>query len=145
MLKKKLTLLSAAFVLMLTFLVSGCGQVKIGYIDGEKVMSDAPQIKSLLEEADKKILEAQKELEAEAANSSAADDEEKQKKQMEGQRKLMSLNQQYSAQLKQKMDTVMAEIAKEKELDVVLESVSVQKSVLHGGVDVTDDVIKKLQ
>ena len=132
-------------VLMLALTVSGCGQARIGYIDGEKVMEEAPQIKAILDEAEQKITEAQKQSETEIASIDNADDEEKQKKQLEAQRKLMGINQQYSAQLKQKLDTTLAQIAQEKKLDVVLESVEIQKSVIHGGTDVTDDVIKKLQ
>jgi len=135
----------SVLVLMLTLTISGCGQARIGYIDGEKVMEDAPQIKAILTEAEQKLSEAQKEVEADLAKTDGADEEEVQKKQLEAQRKLMGINQQYSAQLKQKLDSTLAQVAAEKKLDVVLESVEMQKSVIQGGTDVTDDVIKKLQ
>lgn len=134
-----------ALVLMLAFTVSGCGQVRIGYIDGTKVMEDAPQIKAILTEAEQKLSEAQKEAEAEMAKTDGTDEEERQKKQLEAQRKLMGINQQYSAQLRQKLDATLAQVAAEKKLDVVLESVEMQKSVVQGGTDVTDEVIQKLQ
>ena len=39
----------------------------------------------------------------------------------------------------------MGQVAKEKQLDAVLESNKEQQSVYLGGIDVTDDVIAKLQ
>ena len=40
--KKSVGLLAAAFAA--TMLMSGCGQVKIGYIEGSRVMQEAPQV-----------------------------------------------------------------------------------------------------
>jgi outer membrane protein len=71
--------------------------------------------------------------------------EEAQKLQQEAQRKAMGINQQYMTQVQQKMDVALAEIAKEKKLDVVVDNEGLQKTVLLGGIDVTDEVIQKLQ
>ena len=57
--KKTVGLLAAAFAA--TMLMSGCGQVKIGYIEGSRVMQEAPQVKSLVEEGNQKINEAREE------------------------------------------------------------------------------------
>ena len=54
--KKSTALLMAAFASMM--LMSGCGQAKIGYIDGERVTKEAPQIASLVEEGNQKLQEA---------------------------------------------------------------------------------------
>lgn len=137
--------IALGLLMALTFVISGCGQARIGYIDGEKVMEEAPQIKTMLTEADQKIAEAQKELEEGIKAGETMPAEEAEQKQQEAQRKLMSLNQQYSAQLKHKLDTALSQIAAEKKLDVVVESMTVQKSVVQGGIDVTDEVIRKLQ
>ena len=51
--KKSVGLLAAAFAA--TMLMSGCGQVKIGYIEGSRVMQEAPQVKSLVDEGNQKI------------------------------------------------------------------------------------------
>ena len=56
--KKTVGLLAAAFAA--TMLMSGCGQVKIGYIEGSRVMQEAPQVKSLVEEGNQKINEARR-------------------------------------------------------------------------------------
>ena len=55
--KKSILILIAAMAIMM--LTSGCGQVKIGYIDGERVTKEAPQISALVEEGNQKIMEAQ--------------------------------------------------------------------------------------
>lgn len=43
--KRSTALLAAAFASMM--LMSGCGQAKIGYIDGERVSKEAPQISAM--------------------------------------------------------------------------------------------------
>lgn len=126
--KKSVGLLAAAFAA--TMLMSGCGQVKIGYIEGSRVMQEAPQVKSLVDEGNQKINEAR---------------EEAQKTQAEAQRKMASLNQSYQMQLQQKVSAALQDIAKEKKLDVVVDSEKEQPTALMGCVDVTDDVIAKLQ
>ena len=52
--KKSVGLLAAAFAA--TMLMSGCGQVKIGYIEGSRVMQEAPQVKSLVDEATRRSM-----------------------------------------------------------------------------------------
>ena len=126
--KKTVGLLAAAFAA--TMLMSGCGQVKIGYIEGSRVMQEAPQVKSLVEEGNQKINEAR---------------EDAQKAQADAQRKMASLNQSYQMQLQQKVSAALQDIAKEKKLDVVVDSEKEQPTALMGCVDVTDDVIAKLQ
>ena len=68
-----------------------------------------------------------------------------QKTQAEAQRKMASLNQSYQMQLQQKVSAALQDIAKEKKLDVVVDSEKEQPTALMGCVDVTDDVIAKLQ
>ena len=71
--------------------------------------------------------------------------EEAQQLQMETQRKLAGLNQMYSIQLEQKLNVAVQDIVKEKQLDIVMDSSKNYPSVLMGGVDITDEVIGKLQ
>lgn len=141
--KKKTAACLAAMMAML--LMGGCGQVKVGYVDGSRVTQEAPQIKTTLEEAAKKMEEAQKELEGKFEANPNMTMEEAQKLQQEAQRKAMGLNQQYMTQVQQKLDVALGEITKEKKLDVVVDSEKLQKTVLLGGTDVTDEVIQKLQ
>ncbi len=141
--KKKSVACVAAMMAML--LMGGCGQVKVGYVDESRIAKEAPQIRTTLEEGTKKIEEAQKELEGKFQANPNMTMEEAQKLQQEAQRKAMGLNQQYMTQVQQKMDVALSEIAKEKKLDVVVDSEKLQKTVLLGGTDVTDEVIQKLQ
>ena len=141
--KKSVGLLAAAFAA--TMLMSGCGQVKIGYIEGSRVMQEAPQVKSLVDEGNQKINEAREEAQKSLQDNPDMSQEDAQKTQAEAQRKMASLNQSYQMQLQQKVSAALQDIAKEKKLDVVVDSEKEQPTALMGGVDVTDDVIAKLQ
>ena len=57
----------------------------------------------------------------------------------------MALNQQYQSQLKAKVDAAIEDIAKNKKLDAVVDSEESAKLVVSGGVDITDEVLQKLQ
>ena len=131
-------------MIMATLLMSGCGEVNIGYIDSDKLM-DAPQIKTIREEGETKFQEVDAQVTADLAAKQDASDEEKQKAQMEAQRKLMGIQQAYSSQIKQKIDSALADVVKTKKIDIVLDSSEEQKIVFEGGIDVTDEVLQKLQ
>ena len=141
--KKTVGLLAAAFAA--TMLMSGCGQVKIGYIEGSRVMQEAPQVKSLVEEGNQKINEAREEAQQSLQDNPDMSQEDAQKAQADAQHKMASLNQSYQMQLQQKVSAALQDIAKETKLDVVVDSETEQPTALMGCVDVTDDVIAKLQ
>ncbi|MBQ3337284.1 MAG: OmpH family outer membrane protein [Selenomonadaceae bacterium] len=101
-------------------------------------------MKKLMEEAQTKITEEQNKLEQANAGKELTD-EEALKVQMDFQRKLDSINQAYAAQIKSRMDVVIEEISREKNLDVVINNSSEQKILFQGGIDVTQDVINKMQ
>ena len=138
---KKFLLLAT---LVAAMLVSGCGGVSIGYLDSEKLM-DAPQIKTIREEGENKLQEAEMQMIEEITAKQDASDEEKQKVQAEAQRKLMGIQQAYSSQIKQKLDAALVDIVKAKNIDVVVDSSEDQKVIYEGGIDLTDEVLKKLQ
>ena len=141
--KKTVGLLAAAFAA--TMLMSGCGQVKIGYIEGSHVMQEAPQVKALVDEGNQKINEAREEAQKSLQDNPDMSQEDAQKTQAQAQQKMASLNQSYQMQLQQKVSAALQDIAKEKKLDVVVDSEKEQPTALSGCVDVTDDVIAKLQ
>ncbi len=143
-LHKKPAILAAAALMAMT-LISGCGQAKIGYIDSERVMQESPQIKAIADEGQQKILEAKQDAENQLTQNPNLTQEEAQKIQVDAQRKLNGLNQSYTIQIKQKLDTTLADISKQKELDVVVDSTVEQPVAITGCIDVTDDVIQKLQ
>ena len=141
--KKAVVLLASA--LFSAALMSGCGKTQIGYIDGSRVMEESPQIKAIVEEGNQKMAETQQEAEQKLKDNPNMSQEDAQKLQMDTQRKLQGLNQSYTIQVKQKIDAVLADIAKQKKLDAVIDSEEKNKTAIMGATDVTDAVIEKLQ
>ena len=135
--KKAVVLLASA--LFSVALMSGCGKTQIGYIDGSRVMEESPQIKAIVEEGNQKRAETQQK------DNPDMSQEDAQKLQVDTQRKLQGLNQSYTIQIKQKIDAVLADIAKQKKLDAVIDSEEKNKTAIMGATDVTDAVIEKLQ
>ena len=150
--KIKLMLVIALVTLMSVFM-SGCGsETKLGYLDAERVMNEAPQIKIIRDNIDAK----NKEIEAKETDlmskKATMSDEEFKKAQMDIQ--YQGLDMQYKSQVKNTMDKVLAEVSTEKELSAVVPKTLVrsngmqvqkQEFVVQGGIDITDDVIQKLQ
>ena len=135
----------AVVLLTASVFVAGCGSVHIGTVDRSRVQEEAPAIKAVVAEANTKLMEAQSEAQAKFEANPKMTQEEAQQLQMETQRKLAGLNQMYSIQLEQKLNVAVQDIVKEKRLDIVMDSSKNYPSVLMGGVDITDEVIGKLQ
>lgn len=135
----------AAMLIATSLMITGCGQVNIGYVDGQKIVSEAPQIKAIIEESKKKLEEVETEAMAEMEKNPNWTDEEKMKAQGDIQRKIIGINQAYTTQLRHKLDEALSEISKQKNLDAVIDSSKDTPLILRGGIDLTDEVIKKLQ
>lgn len=152
--KIKLTLVALGMALMSVFM-AGCGNdTKLGYLDAERVMNEAPQIKTIRDNIDTK----NKEIEAKEQDlynkKASMSDEDFKKEQMNIQRQYQGLDMQYKSQIKNTMDKVLAEVSTEKELSAVVPKTLVrsngmqiqkQEFVIQGGIDITDEVIQKLQ
>ena len=152
--KIKLALVALGMALMSVFM-AGCGNdTKLGYLDAERVMNEAPQIKTIRDNIDTK----NKEIEAKEQDlynkKASMSDEDFKKEQMNIQRQYQGLDMQYKSQIKNTMDKVLAEVSTEKELSAVVPKTLVrsngmqiqkQEFVIQGGIDITDEVIKKLQ
>ena len=152
--KIKFTLVAVVMALMSVFM-AGCGnETKLGYVDAERVMNEAPQIKTIRENIDAK----NKELEAKEQdlynNKASMSEEDFKKAQADIQRQYQGLGMQYQSQLKNTMDKVLAEVSTEKELSAVVPKTLVRSNgmqiekkdfVVQGGIDITDEVIQKLQ
>ena len=134
-------------VLCAAALFAGCGKVNVGYVDQNRIQNEAPQIKASIEEMQGKMTEVQKEAEQklQEASSSGASDEDMQKLQQQMQMKAAGVQQQYAIQIKAKVDAAMDDIVKAKKLDTVVNSNGKDGVVVSGGVDITEDVIQKLQ
>lgn len=152
--KIKLALVALGMALMSVFM-AGCGNdTKLGYLDAERVMNEAPQIKTIRDNIDTK----NKEIEAKEQDlynkKASMSDEDFKKEQMNIQRQYQGLDMQYKSQIKNTMDKVLAEVSTEKELSAVVPKTLVrsngmqiqkQEFVIQGGIDITDEVIRKLQ
>ena len=129
---------AAAVLVTASICAAGCGQVHIGTLDRARVQEEVT-------EANTKLMEAQTEAQEKFKANPNMTQEEAQQLQMETQRKLAGLNQMYSIQLEQKLNVAVEDIVKEKKLDIVMDSSKTYPSVITGGVDITDEVIGKLQ
>ena len=124
--------------------ISGCGELNVGYADYEKLL-DTPQIKAVLDEGEAKAQEIQTAAEAELSGREDLTEEEIQKVQTDVQRKLAGIQQAYFTQYTQKMNAAAEAVSKEKSLEIIIDSSENQKMIFMGGIDVTDDLVKKLQ
>lgn len=139
---KKLAIISLVTV---PIFFAGCGKQVIGYIDINKVMDESPRVKNLMTEAESKVTEAQNNFKDEQADKANLSDEEREKAQIELQRKCENIYKSYVTQLKNRLDVVIEEVARKKNIDAVLNSYPNDKAIFYGGIDITDEVIQKMQ
>jgi outer membrane protein len=140
---KKGTRWSALLLAMIVsvVLLAGCGAEKpstIGIVDMQKVMTENPKIKQMQEQLNTKAQELTANLEKERA---ALKPEEFQQKEQLAYAEFMKLKQEFEAQIETQTKTVLEEVAKEKKLGAVI----YKNGMAWGGIDVTEDVLKKLQ
>ena len=136
---KTLRYLLAISMVIMAVVVSGCGQNKnVGVIDVEKVVTESPKIKVMNEELMAKHKEIEEKLNNDKTTLSEADfNNAKQAAETE----FTDLRKDLSAKMETEIKTNLEKIAKEKNLSVI-----VKKNVtVQGGVDVTDEMITKLQ
>lgn len=134
-----------ALALVAAMLTAGCGPLRVGYVNEDRIEMEAPQIKQSLEEGNKKLLEEQKALQEKLQQNPNMSKEEAEKLQKEAQMKASGIQMQYMTQVKQKMDAALADVSKEEKLEVIITSDTLEKPILYGCSDVTDKVIQKLQ
>ncbi|WP_019878378.1 OmpH family outer membrane protein [Succinispira mobilis] len=137
---KKFSRLTILLILVIGLLVSGCAgrNNAIGVVDMEKVATSSEKVKSLQTQMQEKIKLAAEELDK---DRQALQPEEFNKKKVAKDAELRGLSQKMQDELEQEVQKIMAEIAKEKNLGAVL----VKQGVAQGGVDITDEVIKRLK
>ena len=136
---KTLKYLLAISMVIMAVVVSGCGQNKnVGVIDVEKVVTESPKIKVMNEELMAKHKEIEEKLNTDKTTLSEADfNNAKQAADTE----FTALRKDLSGKMETEIKTNLEKIAKEKNLSVIIKkNVTVQ-----GGVDVTDEMIAKLQ
>lgn len=136
---KTLRYLVSISMVIMAVVVSGCGQNKnVGVIDVEKVVTESPKIKVMNEELMAKHKEIEEKLNTDKTTLSEADfNNAKQAADAE----FTALRKDLSGKMETEIKTNLEKIAKEKNLSVIIKkNVTVQ-----GGVDVTDEMIAKLQ
>ncbi len=139
-------LLAAMTVVLSTFLMTGCGgNENIGYVDQKKIITEAPQMVKIVEEGTKKAEEIENQAKAELEKNPDISDEDRTKMLTEFDRKMSGINQAYATQVQHKLDETLVEICKEKNVSIVLDNTDMSKILITGGMDLTADVIKKLQ
>lgn len=122
-------------------LLAGCGTEKsstIGIVDMQKVMTENPKIKQMQETLNTKAQELTANLEKERA---ALKPEEFQQKEQLAYAEFMRLKQEFETQIETQTKKVLEEVAKDKKLGAVI----YKNGMAWGGIDVTEDVLKKLQ
>lgn len=144
---KKSSLLGAGLLLSAAVLLGGCGETKpnIGYFNGDRVVKESAQLDAVIKDSKKKLEDLQQEAIKLANEGPEMSQKEMLKKQQEFQMKAQAINSSAGIQIQQKVQNALAEISKVKKLDVVVENEKGQKTVVLGGVDVTDDLIEKLK
>ena len=138
--QKQWLILLIAMILSIGVL-AGCAGEKpstIGIVDMQKVMSDNAKIKEMQEQLNKKAQELTAGLEKERAGLKP---EEFQQKEQLAYAEFMKLKQEFEAKIQAQIQKALEEIAKEKKLGAVI----YKNGLAWGGVDVTEDVLKKLQ
>ena len=134
----------SAFLLIImvsAVLLAGCGMEKpstIGIVDMQKVMAENPKIKQMQEQLNTKAKELTANLEKEKATLKP---EEFQQKEQVAYAEFMKLKQEFEAQIESQTKKVLEEVAKEKKLGAVI----YKNGMAWGGIDVTEDILKKLQ
>ena len=128
-------------LMLSTGLLAGCGNEKpsaIGIVDMQKVMTENGKIKEMQEQLNKKAQEITTTLEKERATLKP---EEFQQKEQLAYAEFMKMKQDFESKIQLQIQTVLEGIAKEKKLGAVI----YKNGLAWGGIDITEDVLKKLQ
>jgi len=141
MTNKKRWSLVVISLMLATFLLAGCSAEKpstIGIVDMQKVMTENGKIKEMQEQLNKKAQEITAQLEKERATLKP---EEFQQKEQLAYAEFMKLKQEFEGKIQLQIQKILEEIAKEKKLGAVI----YKNGMAWGGIDITDEVLKKLQ
>lgn len=127
-------------VFAFSVLVSGCSSSaqNVGVLDVNKVMAESPKVKGFQDQLNVKGKELSDKLEKEKAGISA---EEYQKRQEAAYGEFVKIKQDLEGQVDASIKQTLEQVAKEKNLSVIL----YKNGVAQGGTDITDEVIKRMQ
>jgi len=136
--KKRCSLFT--LLLFSAVLLGGCASssTAVGVFDVNKAMTESPKIKQFQEQLNTKGKELSDKLEKEKAGISEA---EFQKRQEAAYAEFLKGKQELESQVDTSIKQAIEQVAKDKKLGVVL----YKNGVAQGGIDITDDVIAKMQ
>ena len=128
-----------AAMLALTGMLAGCGgKDNVGVVDMSRVQKEAPLDQQYKQKTEDKQKSIEKELQDAKQNMSA---EDFQKKQQQAQQELNIFGASMQRQFMSDIQSKLGDIAKDKNVGIIV----VKEAVPSGGIDVTDDLIAKLQ
>lgn len=128
-----------AAMLALTGMLAGCGgKDNVGVVDMSRVQKEAPMVQQYKQKTEDKQKSIEKELQ-DAQQSMSAEDF--QKKQQQAQQELNIFGASMQRQFMSDIQSKLGDIAKDKNVGIIV----VKEAVPSGGIDVTDDLIAKLQ
>lgn len=128
-----------AAMLALTGMLAGCGgKDNVGVVDMSRVQKEAPLVQQYKQKTEDKQKSIEKELQ-DAQQSMSAEDF--QKKQQQAQQELNIFGASMQRQFMSDIQSKLGDIAKDKNVGIIV----VKDAVPSGGIDVTDDLIAKLQ
>ena len=128
-----------AAMLALTGMLAGCGgKDNVGVVDMSRVQKEAPLVQQYKQKTEDKQKPIEKELQ-DAQQSMSAEDF--QKKQQQAQQELNIFGASMQRQFMSDIQSKLGDIAKDKNVGIIV----VKEAVPSGGIDVTDDLIAKLQ
>lgn len=118
-------------------IASAAGSSNIGVVDYRQIMGQHPQLQTADSEMKQAVEDAQKEFEEKSAGMG---EQEKQEYYMQTQQRLQQKQQDLLEPIEKSVETAIKGVADAKGLSVVLD----KSTVVYGGQDITQDVIKKL-
>ena len=123
-----------------SLLAVGCSgrNAAFGVVDIKKVETEAPAVKAIRDDLQKKAKEMQEQIQKETQGKSR---EEAEKIVQDKRAQMQVASSEAQAKLKASLDTALTEVSKEKNLGAVL----LKDAVPSGGVDVTEEGIKKMK
>lgn len=128
-----------AAMLALTGMLAGCGgKDNVGVVDMSRVQKEAPLVQQYKQKTEDKQKSIEKELQ-DAQQSMSAEDF--QKKQQQAQQELNIFGASMQRQFMSDIQSKLGDIAKDKNVGIIV----VKEAVPSGGIDVTDDLIAKMQ
>lgn len=109
----------------------------VGVVNTNLVFQQHPDVAKIDQQMQAEVAQAKQDFDAKSANMS---DKEKQDYYTQTQQRLQQKQQELVAPIRDQIDAAIKEVADSKGISVVMD----KGSVVYGGQDITDDVVKKI-